>query len=207
MSEIWSKHLEKTSSYYGELIERYGHDARACDYGRAESQQIKFEVMSQVMPLAKKTVLDVGCGFADFANYLQQEYGQVHYEGIDISAKMIEQAQQLHPELSLQVFDILKQDIGKTYDLVTANGIFYLIQDQPEQHMQHLISRMYALCNRAVAFNALSIWAPFHEDNEFYADPLKTVEFCKTLTPWVVLRHDYMQHDFTIYLYREAKGT
>ncbi|CDN13322.1 hypothetical protein RintRC_4207 [Richelia intracellularis] len=55
-----------------------------------------------------------------------------------------------------------------------------------------------------MAFNSLSSWGTQKESGEFYADPLATVKFCRTLTPWVILRHDYMQHDFTIYMYRES---
>ena len=43
---------------------------RACDYGHAESQLIKSTVLSDVMPLSKNSVLDVGCGFADYAAFL-----------------------------------------------------------------------------------------------------------------------------------------
>jgi hypothetical protein len=41
------------------------------------------------------------------------------------------------------------------------------------------------------------------EPGEFYADPVEIVRFCRSLTPWVVLRHDYLAHDFTVYLYRD----
>ncbi|GBO51707.1 hypothetical protein APA_948 [Pseudanabaena sp. lw0831] len=41
------------------MITRYGHNPRACDYGRAESQQIKFETLAQVMPIQGKRILDI----------------------------------------------------------------------------------------------------------------------------------------------------
>ena len=204
MSESWTKQIARIARFYESLVDRYGHDPRACDYGRAESQRIKFEVLADVMPLQGKRVLDVGCGFADFADHLFTCYGELIYEGVDITLRMIEEARRLHPTLSLRVLDILKQDPGEPYDLVTANGIFYLLGEDAELRMQQLIVRMYELSSSAVAFNSLSAWADQKEPGEFYADPLATVEFCRTLTPWVVLRHDYMPHDFTIYMYREA---
>lgn len=205
MPELWTEQIARVARLYKSLVDRYGHDPRACDYGRPESQRIKFEVLAQTMPLQGKRVLDVGCGFADFADYLFAYYGELTYEGIDITPRMIEEARRLHPALSLRVLDILEQDPGGPYDLVTANGIFYLLGKGAESYMRQLIVRMYEFSSSAVAFNSLSIWADHKESGESYADPLATVEFCRTLTPWVVLRHDYMPHDFTIYMYREAR--
>ena len=95
--------------------------------------------------------------------------------------------------------------LGRTFDVVVANGIFYLLDEQPAPMMQHMIERMFSLAKKAVAFNSLSAWARDQEGGEFYADPLQTVEFCRRLTPWVVLRHDYHPRDFTVYLYKTAR--
>jgi SAM-dependent methyltransferase len=206
VGEAWATHVERLARFYTGLVEQYGHHPRACDYGRPQSQRLKFEVLAEVMDLRGRRVLDVGCGFADFADYLAERHPGVVYEGVDITPRMIVEARRLHPGLSLRVLDILEDDPGGPYDLVTANGIFYLLADEPEARMQRLIARMYALSRGAVAFNTHSGWAPYREPHEFYSDPLATVAFCRTLTPWVVLRHDYMAHDFSAFLYREPGG-
>ena len=73
--------------------------------------------------------------------------------------------------------------------------------------MEVLIKRLYELADHAVAFTSLSTWAMTQEPNEYYADPLETVRFCRTLTPWVALRHDYLPHDFAIYMYKRKSST
>jgi SAM-dependent methyltransferase len=203
MPEIWKHKIARIAGYYEALAERYGHDSRACDYGHPESQWVRFSILSQVMPLQGKRVLDVGCGFGDFADALIDRYGDLVYEGIDIAPRMVEEARRLHPNLSFRVLDLLNEDPGGPYDLITASGIFYLLGEDAESHMQRLILRMFELSSCGVAFNSLSAWASRKEPAEFYADPLGTVKFCRTVSPWVVLRHDYMEHDFTIYMYRE----
>ena len=40
------------------------------------------------------------------------------------------------------------------------------------------------------------------EPGEFYADPVQTLSWCHTLSPFVVLRHDYHSRDFTVYVYK-----
>jgi len=197
--------FSRISGYYEDLIHKYGHDPRACDYGRVESQQIKFRVLSEVLPLANLNLLDVGCGFADFATFLHQRFESLQYSGVDLCSSMIDEAKRAHPSLDLRVANIAEASFDRSFDVVTANGIFYLIGGHAWPMMQQMIQRMFALATKAVAFNSLSTWAPDQEQGEFYADPLQTIDFCRQLTPWVVLRHDYHPRDFTIYLYKTPR--
>ena len=157
------------------------------------------------MPLAGKRVLDVGCGLANFYDVSLSEHGvAAEYHGIDISELMLARARARHPHLSLRRLDILDEDPGR-YDIVSANGIFYLLGEDGEAMMPRLVARMYELAGEAVAFNSLSAWASTQQAGEFYADPAVVLNFCRKLTPWIVVRHDYLPHDFTVYLYREQR--
>jgi SAM-dependent methyltransferase len=191
----------RIAKFYDELLGRYGHDPRSCDYGSAASQLVKFKVLSEVTDLRGRRILDVGCGLADYAQYLAEHVGSVDYHGIDLSPRMIEEATRLRPQLSLRNGNLL-DFAGEQYDVVNANGIFYLLGERAPALMQQLVSKMYQCARIAVAFNSLSAWAAVQEPDEFYADPLETVAFCRSLSPWVVLRHDHLPHDFCVYLYR-----
>lgn len=201
----WNKKKEKIAGYYAALIEEHGHNPRSCDYGRPESQAKKFKILSEIITDQHQTLLDVGCGFADYADYLQMRAPHVKYEGVDITPNFVEQAKQKHPDVDIYLMDILSEEPG-IFDVVTANGIFYLLGEGAEEMMQKLVTRMFELCRGSVAFNSLSTWCDDKEADEFYADPMKTLEFCRTLTPWVTLRHDYHSRDFTIYMHKEQVG-
>jgi SAM-dependent methyltransferase len=197
----------RIAGFYDGLVRQYGHDPRACDYGRPESQQVKFRVLSEVMPLSNTSLLDVGCGFADFATYLQPRFPGLKYSGIDLCSAMVAEARRNQPELNIRVENILDASFDCKFDVVTANGIFYLLGEQAWPMMQQIIERLYGLATSAVAFNSLSAWAKEEEQEagEYYADPIKVVDFCRRLTPWVVLRHDYHPRDFTIYMYKTGR--
>ena len=196
----------RIANYYQDLVQKYGHDPRACDYGRPQSQEIKFRVLSEAMPVKGRSVLDVGCGFADFHRFLRDRFGEVRYSGIDVCPAMVEEARRLDPHCEVKLANILDASIRERFDLVTANGIFYLLGDEAWPTMQEIVRRMYAVAEHAVAFNSLSSWAEDKEAGEFYADPAEVLQFCRTLTPWVLLRHDYHPRDFTIYMYKTAKA-
>jgi SAM-dependent methyltransferase len=198
----WAAARERVGRFFDERVARFGSDLRALDYGGRHSQQVRFRVIAEAIPLAGKSVLDVGCGFADFADYLAAADANARYAGIDISPSVAAQAKALHPHLDLRCLDVLSEDPGGPFDVVVANGVFYLLGDDAEAIMRRIIARLFALCRDAVVFTSLSAWAPRREPDEFYPDPLRVIDFCRTLTPYVVLRHDYLPHDFAVSLHR-----
>jgi SAM-dependent methyltransferase len=198
--------FENIANFYNGRVQTFGHDSRACDYGRAESQQRKFAVMSQMTDYSHATVLDVGCGFADFAEYLSQRYQGVEYHGLDLSQEMIAKARLARPGLDLRVGNVLELPHDESYDIITANGIFYLLGENAEYLMQKIVDEMYKHSRRGIVFNSLSSWASIHEKGEYYANPLAVVEWCRKLSPWITLKHDYLSHDFTVLISKEPMG-
>lgn len=205
---IWREDDERSIRYYTALIERYGVDVRAVDWGSRESQVIRFSVLAQVGQLNGASVLDVGCGMGDLFGWLKRVGMELKYTGIDITPKMIEIAQQRFPEAQFELKNPLdvEDSEAERYDFVLQSGILTHRQDSPFLFLKVMVEKMFLLCSRAVAFNSLSSWASDKERGEFYADPLETVAFCRTLTPWVVLRHDYHPRDFTIYMYKRQNS-
>jgi len=121
---------------------------------------------------------------------------------------MIAVARERFPEARFDVGTLTGETdiaVGE-YDYVVASGIFYRRRISALDFMHQMLGAMYAHCTRGIAFNSLSLWTPDQESGEFYADPIATLEFCRTLTSWIVLRHDYHLRDFTIYLYRERQA-
>ena len=206
--ELWHEDDERNIRYYSDLIETYGIDTRSLDWGSRESQAIRFSVLARVGKLDGASVLDVGCGMGDFYGWLKQERIEVNYTGIDITPGMIEIAQQRFPDACFKVVNLLKADdtLIKQYDYIVASGIFCHRLNEPFDFLKEMVKEMFHRCNKAVAFNSLSGWAPEKESGEFHADPLETVAWCRTLTPRVVLRHDYHPHDFTIYIYKKQNA-
>lgn len=197
----------RIGAYYDRLVDAYGHSPLACD-ARAEcSLAIRYRVLSEVADLSDKRVLEVGCGFGDLGTYLVNRYPGVSYYGIDVSERMIEVGRSVHPTLDLRHADLLNWDPVEEYDVVLAQGIFYLLGQDAETKMSRLISRMFELAGEALAFCTISSWATEGDPGEFRPDPVRTLACCKQLTTSLVLRHDYLQNDFAVYAYRASAAT
>src|SRR4029077_4800366 len=114
------------------------------------------------------SVLDVGCGLAHFYDSLLEKGFSGRYTGIDLSARMIEQARGRHPELDLRIADILRDPVVKReegYDFVTASRVFSLKIDasigQFEQFTEAMIEKMYELSRVGTIVNMLTKYVDF----------------------------------------------
>jgi len=164
---------------------------------------LRFQVLSEIGISPGATFLDVCCGLGDFHAWQKRKGFELKYFGVDITPAMVEAAQKRFPDAKFQVTNLL-EDVKGNYDYVIASGIFYLRQKNPQQFLENTIKKLFEKCRVGVAFNSLSGWSRRQEAGEFYADPLRTVDFCRTLCPFVTLRHDYHPKDFSVYLRREA---
>lgn len=188
---------------YQSLLAQHGDSFRSLDWGSRESQIKRFEILADIGISAGDSVLDVGCGLADFNDWLQQNRPGVDYSGIDITPEMVTRASLRFPDVDFSNATIFDLDIGnRSFDYLVASGIFVFRKEIPEGYLFSTIQKMFSLCKKGVAFNSLSLWASKKTNEEFYADPLRIINFMRTFTSRVVLRHDYHPADFTVYLYK-----
>ena len=194
---------------YTGLAARYGHDVRSLDWASRESQEKRFAVLAGVGELNGRSLLDVGCGLGDFAAWCARQSIAPDYTGIDITPRMVELAQECLPARAFRAADLFSLPLppeGRAWDYVVASGIFAKRQENPEGYLREAVARMFALCTTATAFNVLSTRAPstasISDCSEYHADPVRTLDYCRSLTPRVVLRDDYHPRDFTVYLYK-----
>jgi SAM-dependent methyltransferase len=189
----------KTVEFFTQLLASHPTGPEALNWGSKSSQELRFKILSEIgIPLGA-SVLDVGCGLGDFFNWQRQIGLNLRYHGIDITPSMVEKAGIRFPEASFAVGNLINEDSDQ-YDYVIASGIFYLQQTEPQKYLEQTVEKLFTKARIGLAFNSLSRWSNQREEGEFYADPLETLNFCRRLTPYVSLRHDYHPGDFTIHM-------
>ena len=194
-----SEYVDHLRSQYLPLLNEHGTTHRAVNWGSARGQQRRFEILMEALTKSPASILDVGCGVGELAAFLESRGYCGAYEGVDLLPEMIETAQRRFPQHRFTQ-SIVDAPFNGVWELIVASGIMaYCTFEQ----LKAMARSMYDACTVAVAFNVLSTWGPNQDDGDVYHDPLETLAECRKITPWVTLRHDYMPHDFTIYMYRE----
>lgn len=190
--------------HYGKLVNNHGLSHKSLDWGSRKSQNLRFDILNGIADLKSSEILDVGCGLADFWDYLNTRNIDVKYTGIDLTQSMISHARERFPQLDLHHANILMDSTSVQYDYVFASGIFAIMSKNSDDEIKKIILKMYKMCRKGIAFNSLSTWADHKEVDENYLDPVNMLSFCKGLSSKAVIRHDYMPHDFTVYLYKSS---
>lgn len=195
-------------SYYEGVLEDKGVRPEGVDWKSRAAQEEAFSIFANAIPPAA-SVLDVGCGLAHFGDFLRRIGHTGAYTGIDISEKMVAAARERNPELDVRRLDLLA-DGGippESYDFVVACGVFTEHFEIPfgefEEFVRRLVARMFEVCRVSAAFNLLTDQVDFRVDRLHYANPVAYLEWARTLTRFVTLRHDYPAYFFTLQLYRQ----
>lgn len=195
-----SPYEERLRRHYAPLVERHGGTYQSVDWGSARGQELRFRVLLEGGDFASSRVLDVGCGVGHLVDYLERRGFGGRYLGVDMVPEMVATARRRHPGWDF-VEGTASPDISDFKpNYVVASGLFTFATPK---RVEQTIASMFSLTSRVLAFNTLSTWGDTKVPGEFHADPLRLLEYCRALTRRVVLRHDYMPHDFTMYLYRD----
>lgn len=187
---------------YEERFARLGEDVRTLGWASREDQRLRFDVLCSVADLSGRSVCDVGCGFGDLADYLEERFTGTTYTGVDIAPSLIARARQRRPTRAFLCQDILAPDFDTRADFFVSSGaLSYRISDNMS-FARTMMRRMYDLCERGVAVNFLTKYVNFEREHNFHYSPEELFAFSKTLTRWVRLVHDYPLWEFTLHLYR-----
>src|ERR1700678_4227144 len=109
---------------YRERLTRHGQDIKALASGTPERREIRFGILAGVGNLEGCSILDLGCGFGDFYQYLREKDVHVNYTGYDICPDFVELASRQFPEAKFEVRDVQTQGIAERLDYIISSQTF-----------------------------------------------------------------------------------
>ncbi|MFT3882729.1 MAG: methyltransferase domain-containing protein [Gemmatales bacterium] len=190
---------------YRARLEQFGYDPRTLGWTTGKQLE-RFTAATQLVSINKLTsVLDVGCGFGDFYEFLKANDFQGEYHGIDFVPDLVEIARQRHPQAKFIVGDFALHSFNQQFDLVTASGIFNARLKGEEQRESTFttIRKMASLARAVTSVDFLSTQADRRREDLYYSDPADLLEFAKTLTKRTALLQHYLPFEFCLYLFKD----
>jgi cyclopropane fatty-acyl-phospholipid synthase-like methyltransferase len=197
--------LKQVNDYYSQKIIKNGATPQGVDWNSLESQELRFEVLSNVITdAANFSVLDYGCGFGSMYDYFKHKYANFKFIGLDISEEMINEALKKHEQDAASQWLTTLRDTDK-FDFVIASGIFNVrLENTQENWLMYVLETIQKLnshSTKGFSFNVLTKYSDkeFMKDYLYYADPLFLFDYCKThFSKNVALLHDYNLYEFTL---------
>lgn len=178
------------TQFYTNSYKKHGISAKGVHWNSKETQYLRFEVITKLIKdIKNSTLIDVGCGFADYLDYLKNsKLEPLKYLGLDCEEFMIDIASKKYQANDFLLCDILKQAIPKA-DYLVCSGAFNLLN---ERDFLFAIEKCFEASNKAFIFNFLTNKS-FHElsqEDIFF--------YCKELSFKVTIVEEYLFNDSTI---------
>jgi SAM-dependent methyltransferase len=199
---------QKIIRRYAERLSQYGIDIRTLNPGSEDKHRIQHAVHASIGDLNNRTVLDIGCGLAHYYQFLSGRGVKANYIGYDIVEPFIEINRQRFPEAHFEVRDISRDGIAHRPDYITMCQVFNNKYDSVsnEEVVRKAIATALDAAQVGVSIDMLSKYVNYEEEHLNYFSPEEMFSYAKSLTRFVMLRHDYLPFDFTLFLYKEATG-
>ena len=118
--------LEKKIKGYQKRFKKYGVDLRAVQFASKKAQDIRFNELVSDLKFTNKTILDVGCGFADIIPYIEKKIKNLaphkagagfEFTGVDLVSEFIEVCKQKYPKHTFIVRDYFGKPLEKNSTL------------------------------------------------------------------------------------------
>jgi len=206
--------LKGIASLYEENLQNYGTASKSVGWKDEASQILRFEKLAQVIDSRRAgagiSVNDLGCGYAAMYSFLddQPSITLSRYYGYDISDKMLQTAAKTVANDPRAVF-IRASEITEEADYSFVSGTFNVRLDASDElwtdHILRAIRNLAAKSRRGFAFNLLTTYVDWKQENLYYGDPFMFFDFCKrNISPYVSLLHDYPLYEWTLLIRKRS---
>jgi SAM-dependent methyltransferase len=182
---------------------RPGYDI--LDWSSREAQNIRFDVLVQTMQrelagASTPSLLDVGCGMADLAAYLEDGEVDVAYTGADITFKVVREALRRAPSRRLLLADVFSAAPfgAESFDVLFCSGVFNLKLGNNDDFVVRAVRAMIPLAREMVVVNMLHRRTATKYVHCHYFDPDEIASRISRPGLDVRVIDDYLENDFTV---------
>jgi hypothetical protein len=205
--------LEGIGDLYRQSLDKHGLTAKSVGWKDEVSHRLRFEKLVQVIDVravkAGITINDWGCGYGAMFHYLDRVLGRrlTSYYGYDIIDKMLIEAASFVNDPRAEWIKNPEVTRDADYSLVcgTFNVRLEANDDLWTAYIKHHLMNLAARSRKGFAFNMLSTYVDWKQDNLYYGDPFMFFDFCKrSISRYVSLFHDYPLYEWTLIVRKEA---
>lgn len=206
------KILSGVSDYYSSKLEQHGPTPEGVDWKDRGSQWLRFEQLHKLFDHEPDaTVVDLGCGYGAFLDFLQTHGHRGAYCGLDVSEAMVKVARKRHNYRPNARFRVGAAPLSPA-DYVVSSGIFNVsLHNGPSEwdsYVKNTLQAMNSSSIRGLAFNCLTSYSDpeCRREDLYYGDPCYWFDYCKrSFSRNVSLLHDYELYEFTILVRKSSE--
>src|SRR5579864_2087970 len=198
--------VSKIVRRYQQRIAEHGPTFSSLNSGSEAKQALRHSVHASALRGPNPSILEIGCGLADFYKYLIQHKRDCLYHGYDIVPEYIDECRRVHPAATFTLRNIFIEGIDGTFDTVVMSQVLnnrYQKSDNTRV-MQRALELAFEHTRVSVSVDMISTYVDFRDPDLFYYSPEEIFRIAKAISPRVLLRHDYRAFEFCIQMFHEG---
>jgi SAM-dependent methyltransferase len=204
--------LQGVESLYSGNLAEHGIDSRSVGWPDPDAQLVRFQKLAHLLVEddgGPRTVNDWGCGYGAMFKFLDELKGFAldRYYGYDVSREMLDAARAHVSDARAEW--IQSSELSHDADYSFVSGTFNVRMESSVSawtaYVRSVLHELHARSRRGFAFNLLTSYVDWEQEDLFYAPPSEFFDFCKReLSPYVTLIHDYPLFEWTMVVRRDA---
>lgn len=206
--------LQGIASLYSKNLHNHGTVSKSVGWKDEVSQRLRFEKLAQVIDVSTASkgmsVNDWGCGYGAMFRFLDEipSVCLKRYYGYDISEEMLSAAQRFVGEPKAEF--IQSPRVTHIADYSFVSGTFNVKLEASDElwteYVKEVLLTLDAMSVKGFAFNLLSTYVDWKQEDLYYADPFVFFDFCKRkISRYVTLLHDYPLFEWTILVWKSIE--
>lgn len=190
---------------YLRAAEKHGAQFPSLLWASPQTQAARFDAIERLGHLHRKSVLDVGCGLADFLDFLlgrgvrPADYTGI--EAVEALAAAAEAKRRRMKDVRILRADFVREPLRLfvAADVVVFSGSLNTLEDEA---FYTTVRRAFEACAETLEFNFLCNPYLAGADYLRWRRPSDVIAFAKQLSPRVETLDDYLHGDFTVAIHK-----
>ncbi len=181
--------------FYIKAYEKYGLSAQGVNWNSKKSQDIRFEVITEILgkDIAKSKIVDAGCGFGElYAYWADRGICPKRYVGLDCVENSIDIAKKRFADLSFICRDVLKDELPLADWYVASGSLNILSSFDTWLFLEKILENS----KKGIVFNILQGYVKSKNFNYQSKDDIKDFAKQKGLEYFIV--DGYLKNDMTV---------
>jgi len=179
--------------FYEKSIKEFGISAQGVHWNNKYTQYKRFEIITKLIKkdIKDSTLVDVGCGFGEYYNYLQNNHKiPKEFIGIDCEQNMVGISKKRFPTLAFYTKNVLYDELIKS-DYYTCSGALNILT---LEEIDIFIQKCFKSSKKGFIFNFLK--------NLTFSNIKKyeIIDICEQYTQNIIIKENYLDNDFTIFM-------
>jgi len=202
--------VERIRQHYEARVRPDRESYDILDWANRESQLCRFDVFGRVLDACGVapgfSVLDVGCGMTDLAEYLQSTGRPATYIGVDITYGLLKEVRRRCPTRRIVQADVFSEPPfpAASVDATYCSGVFNLQLGNNDAFALQALPQLARLARTVAVANFLHRRTAEKYAHCYYFDPDHIVAAMERQGLLVDIIDDYLENDFTVVLRRPA---